>query len=236
MKPLIALAVVALATPAWAKPKKSEPAPAPAVEAAPAVTGPNGKYKVDPEVGNSNFQATFDAPLGERIVAVSSSVDCDVSYDEASNSFSGTCAVPLTRIMVDNEPTKAEHFQQWATNKKSKPEACKIMATFDAVKLETPLAPEKLARFVADVPFTVCGRTRTDGGKQHVEGTALFFPAGSYGSANTIRVRARADKFSRDAYQISPKYTDGWLARVQKLASVVADEGTIDLSLFAKAK
>jgi len=49
-------------------------------------------------------------------------------------------------------------------------------------------------------------------------------------------VRASVAKFNRDSYKIGPKHTDGWLARVQALATVVAEEGTIDLSLFAAAK
>jgi hypothetical protein len=64
----------------------------------------------------------------------------------------------------------------------------------------------------------------------------MFFPAGSYGSAETIRIRAHVEKFSRDRYHIGPKYTEGWLARVQSLASVVAEEGSVDLSLFALAE
>lgn len=51
-----------------------------------------------------------------------------------------------------------------------------------------------------------------------------------------IRVRATIAGLDRDAYRIGPKFTEGWLARVQKLAKVVAETGTIDLSLFAKAK
>src|SRR3954468_15272379 len=89
---------------------------------------------VDPEAGNSKFNATFDAPLGERINAVSSAVGCDLDYDEKAGSASGTCSVPLTSIMVDNEPTKTEHFQQWTTNKKVEPKDCKLEAKFSGLK------------------------------------------------------------------------------------------------------
>ncbi len=34
-------------------------------------------------------------------------------------------------------------------------------------------------------------------------------------------------------YRIGPRWTAGWLARVQQLAPVVATAGTIDVSLFA---
>src|SRR5260370_24543137 len=70
----------------------------------------SGGLKVDPDSGNNKFDAKFDAPLGEMIVATSSQVACDVSYQ--GGSASGTCSVPLTSIMVDNEPTKTEHFRQ----------------------------------------------------------------------------------------------------------------------------
>jgi hypothetical protein len=191
--------------------------------------------KVDPDGGNNTFSAIFDAALGERITAMSSSVGCDVAYDPADGTASGTCSVPLTSIKVDNEPTKTEHFQEWATNKKSKPKACKIEARFEGVQIG-PLAPEQPKAFTADIPFTVCGRARADGGKEHFEGTAVFFPPGTYGSLPTIRVRGKVPNFNRDAYHIGPKYTDGWLARVQSLAKVVAEEGTIEIALFAKAK
>ncbi len=191
------------------------------------------ELRVDPEAGNSTFTAVFDAKLGERITAQSSSVDCKVDWNAASGLASGTCSVPLTSIKVDNEDTKTDHFRQWATNKKSDPEACSIVARFDGVKLGK-LAAETPAPFTAAVPFTVCGREPVDGRKEKVRGTALLFPAGSYGKTSVIRVRATVDGFDRDAYHVGPKYTDGWLARVQSLAKVVADEGTIELSLFAR--
>jgi hypothetical protein len=53
------------------------------------------------------------------------------------------------------------------------------------------------------------------------------------GCARTIRIRARIEGFDRERYRIGPKWTAGWLARVQQLAPVVATEGTIDVNLFA---
>ena len=81
-------------------------------------------FHVDPEQGNNSFNAVFDAPLGERISAISSSVGCELQIDE-SGAITGNCVVPLTSIMVDNEPTKSEHFHDWATNKKSPAKQCR---------------------------------------------------------------------------------------------------------------
>jgi hypothetical protein len=190
---------------------------------------------VDPDAGNSTFSAVFDAALGERINAVSSSVGCQVSLDEKSGLASGRCSVPLTSIKVDSDETKSGHFHDWATNKKSDPRDCRLEAVFRGVKLG-PLATGQPAPFAAQVPFTVCGRARAGGGTERLTGTALLFPPGAYGDKKTIRVRATIADFDRDAYQIGPRYTDGWLARVQTLAKVVAEKGTVELSLFAKVK
>src|SRR5690349_15196370 len=84
-------------------------------------------FAVDPEAGNNTFSAVFDAALGERIMAVTSWIDCTVTVDEGKPDGKATCSVPLKAIKVDNDDTKTEHFQQWATNKKSEPEKC----TFD---------------------------------------------------------------------------------------------------------
>jgi len=192
-------------------------------------------YRVDPAVGNSTFTAIFDASLGERITANSAQVACDLQLDETTNTASGVCSVPLTSIRVDNEDTKTEHFGQWATNKKTEPKSCRFEAKFSGVKMSHALVPEKPTPFAADVPFTICGRSRTDGGKEKVTGTAVLFPAGTYGSAKILRIRAKVEAFNRDRYQIGPKYTSGWFARVQSLAKIVAEEGTIELTLFAKA-
>jgi len=202
--------------------------------ALPAAAGAE-ELTVNPDAGNSGFSAVFDAALGERINAVSSSVGCDVSYAEKTGLASGRCSVPLLSIKVDADDTKSDHFHQWATNKKSEPKDCQIEAVFTGVSLGK-LAAEQAVPFSADVPFTVCGRGRAGGGKEKVRGTAVLFPPGAYGEKKTIRIRATIADFDRDAYRIGPKYTDGWLARVQSLAKVVAEKGTVDLSLFAKTK
>jgi hypothetical protein len=192
-------------------------------------------FTVAPEAGNSGFSAVFDAALGERINAVSSAVGCEVRLDEKTGTASGRCVVPLASITVDADATKSEHFRDWATNKKSDPKACRLEATFEGVEVG-PLAAERATPFTAEIPFTICGRARGDGGREKVSGTAMLFPAGSYGEKKTIRIRATIAGFDRDAYRIGPRYTDGWLARVQQLAKVVAQTGTVELSLFAKAK
>lgn len=200
----------------------------------PAAAGAE-ELTVNPEAGNSGFSAVFDAKLGERINAVSSAVGCEVTFDEKAGLASGRCSVPLTSIMVDNDATKSEHFHDWATNKRSDAKACRIEAVFSGVRLGA-LVAEQPVPFSAEIPFTVCGRARADGGKEKVSGTAVLFPPGAYGDRKTIRIRATVAAFDRDAYRIGPGYTDGWLARVQSLAKVVAEQGTVELSLFAKTK
>jgi hypothetical protein len=190
---------------------------------------------VNPDAGNSGFSAVFDAALGERITAVSSALACDLTFDERTGQAAGRCAVPLLSIHVDADDTKSSHFHEWATNKKSDPGACALEAVFEGVAVG-PLLPEKPAPFRAEVAFTVCGRPRTDGGKERVTGSALLFPPGAYGERKTIRIRATIADFDREAYRIGPRFTDGWLARVQSLAKVVAPKGTVDLSLFARPK
>lgn len=202
--------------------------------AAPGAAGAED-LAVNPDAGNNSFSAVFDAVLGERINAVSSAVSCDLTYDEKAGVASGRCSVPLTSIRVDNDDTKSDHFRQWATNKKSEPAHCKLEAAFGGVRVG-PLAPSKPVSFSAEMPFTVCGRGRADGGKEKVTGTALLFPPGAYGEKKTIRIRATIPDFDRDAYRIGPRYTEGWLARVQSLAQVVAEKGTVELSLFARPK
>lgn len=180
--------------------------------------------KVDANAGNCKFDATFDAPLGEKIMATSSAVGCDLTLDNGS--AAGACSVPLTSVTVDSEPTKTEHFQQWATNKKVDAKKCALEARFDGLKLDGPISAAPV-KFSGEAAFKVCGKARTDGGKEKLEGTAVQLPNGA------VRIRAKVEKFSRDKYKIGPKYTDGWLSRVQQLAPVVADEGSIDISVFA---
>lgn len=193
-----------------------------------AATAPQ-KLAVNAEAGNNTFSAVFDAKVGERINAVSSAVGCALTYDEGTTSAAGTCSVPLKSIMVDNEPTKTEHFQQWSTNKKGTVDECRFEAKLGALKLQAPLS-EKPVKFSGDATFTVCGRARTDGGKEKITGEAMLMPGGS----TSVKIRAQVKGFNRDAYKIGPKYTEGWAARVQQLAPVVAETGTIDFSIFAK--
>lgn len=193
------------------------------------------ELEVNPDAGNNGFSAVFDAKLGERITAVSSAVGCTVRLDEKSGTVSGRCTVPLESIRVDNDDTKSDHFRQWATNKKSDPAACRLEAEFENVRIG-PLAPEQPAAFQAEIPFRVCGRARADGGRERISGSALLFPPGAYGDRKTIRIRATVAGFDREAYQVGPKYTDGWLARVQSLAKVVAEKGEVELSLFARPR
>src|SRR6516162_9857214 len=136
-------------------------------------------------------------------------------------------ANPSGALRVDAEPTKTEHFRQWATNRKVDPARCIVAAQLDGVTVSLPQASGESTQFQADVPFTVCGRPREDGGREHVTGTVVLLEDGFY------RVRARIEHFHREAYRIGPRFTEGWLARVQSLAKVVAEEGTLELTLFA---
>ena len=193
-------------------------------------------FAVDPEAGNNTFSAVFDAALGERIMAVTSGIDCTVTVDEGKLDGKATCSVPLKAIKVDNDDTKTEHFQQWATNKKSEPEKCTFKLEVPGVKLPSALEEKKPINFSADGTFTICGRKRDDGGAEHLTGTVIALPVSSPDEPRVLRIRARVEHFDRERYGISPKNTAGWLARVQQLASVVATDGTIDVNVFAAAK
>lgn len=190
-------------------------------------------FAVDPEAGNNTFSAVFDAALGERIMAVTSGIDCTVTVDEGKLDGKATCSVPLKAIKVDNDDTKTEHFQQWATNKKSEPEKCTFDLEVPGVKLPSALEEKKPVPFTADGTFTICGRKRDDGGAEKLSGTVIALPASSPDEPRVLRIRARVEHFDRERYGISPKHTEGWLARVQQLATVVATEGTIDVNIFA---
>ena len=183
--------------------------------------------RVDPEAGNNTLNGVFDAPLGERITAISSAVACDIQVSPDGRNLSGRCFVPLTSITVDADPTKTEHFRQWATNRKGDPARCMLGAQLDQVAVSFPGAPGESTEFQAEVPFTVCGRPREDGGRERVTGSLVRLEDGFY------RVRVRVEHFHREAYRIGPRFTEGWLARVQSLAKVVAEEGTLELTLFA---
>jgi hypothetical protein len=190
-------------------------------------------FAVDPEAGNNTFSAVFDAALGERIVAVSSSVGCSITADEAKLEGRAQCSVPLTAIQVDSDETKAEHFQQWATNKKVEAKQCTFDMEIPNVKLPSPLEEKKPVAFTTEGTFSLCGRKREDGKPERIQGTIIRLPAGSLGDGQAFRIRARIEGFDREQYGISPKNTAGWLARVQQLANVVATDGTIDVNIFA---
>ncbi len=197
------------------------------------VRAENTTFTVDPEAGNNTFSAVFDASLGERIMAVTSGIGCTVTVDEEKLEGRAKCSVPLKGVRVDNDDTKTDHFQQWATNKKSDPEKCTFELDVPGVKLPAALEDKKPVAFTADGTFTICGRKRDDGGAEHLTGTVISLPPSEPGDPRTLRIRARVEHFDRERYGISPKNTAGWLARVQQLASVVATDGTIDVNIFA---
>jgi len=186
------------------------------------------RVSVDGTAGQNTVTAVFDAPLGERITAVSSAVACQATWDGKTGLVSGSCTVPLTSLKVDADDVKTDHFHQWATNKKSDPASCTLTARFDAVRLPAPLQPDVPQPFAADLPFRVCGRPRDDGGSEQVSGTVVLL-----GADGRLRIRARVEHFRREAYRIGPRFTEGWLARVQSLSTVVAPEGVLELTLFA---
>jgi hypothetical protein len=192
-------------------------------------------FTVDPTAGRNQFTAVFDAPAGERIVALSSAVGCAIVVDEAARRGKASCSVPLTAIRVDNDDTKTNHFRQWATNKKSDPAKCRL-----TVDLPQVVAPEGAAAggpvtITTTGTFTVCGRQRDDGGAETIRITVAPVAPSQAGAPRLLRIRAHVDGFDRERYRVSPRHTDGWLARVQQLADVVASTGTIDVSLFATA-
>jgi hypothetical protein len=191
------------------------------------LSAPGQTLRVDGKAGNNTLNGVFDAPLGERITAVSSAVGCDLQVDPEGHDLSGRCSVPLSSITVDADPTKSDHFRQWATNRKSDPARCVLATELAGVAVSVPKALGESTEFQADLPFTVCGRPREDGGPEHVTGTVVLLEDG------WLRVRARIEHFHREAYRIGPRFTEGWLARVQSLAKVVAEEGTLELTLFA---
>jgi len=190
-------------------------------------------FGVDPEAGNNTFSAVFDAALGERIMAVSSTVGCTITADEGKLEGTAQCSVPLTSITVDSDDTKTEHFQQWATNKKSDPQTCTFDLEVPNVQLPSSLEEKKAVSFSTEGTFTICGRQRDSRQPEKIQGTVILLPAGSLGNGKAYRIRAKIEGFDRELYGISPKSTAGWLARVQQLANVVATEGTIDVNIFA---
>ena len=194
-------------------------------------------YTVEAGSGNSNMTAVFDAPLGERITAISSQLTCSIEVADDKQTISGKCSIPLTTIMVDNEDVKTAHFQLWATNRKGKPESCKLELDFGSVKLDSKVRARTPTEFSFNGRFKVCGRSHSQGVSERISGQIILFPEGTYreGSPELLRVRARIRDFSRNAYQVGPEWTGGLLAKVQALASAVSKVGDIDISLFAKA-
>ena len=193
------------------------------------------RFTVDPEAGNNTFTAVFDAAIGERITAVSSAVSCTLDVDEEKLEGKATCSVPLTSIKVDADDTKTDHFRQWSTNKKTDPKKCVFKLELPHVKVPPPVEAMKPTEFDADGTFTLCGRPRDDKGTETVHATVIYLPPGSYKDVRTLRIRARVEGFNRERYKVGPAFTDGWLARVQQLAPVVATQGTLDVNLFATA-
>jgi hypothetical protein len=191
------------------------------------------RFTVDPEAGNNTLSAVFDAAIGERITAVSSAVGCTLLVDEAKLQGKATCSVPLISIRVDNDDTKSDHFRQWATNKKVEPRKCVFKLEVPGLKLDAAVEAMKPVPFETEGTFTICGRPRDDKGTEQISGTIIYLPAGSYKDVRTLRIRGKIEGFNRERYQIGPKWTDGWLARVQQLAPVVATDGTIEVNLFA---
>ena len=191
------------------------------------------RFVVDPEAGNNTFSAVFDAAVGERITAVSSAVACTLGVDEERLTGQASCQVALTSIRVDNDDTKSDHFRQWATNKTIDPKKCVLKLEVPRLKLDGPVDAMKPVPFETEGIFTICGRARDDKGSESISGTILLLPPGSYRDVRTLRIRAKIEGFNRERYQVGPRWTDGWLARVQQLAPVVATDGTIEVNLFA---
>ncbi len=198
--------------------------------------GADTTFVVDLDGLGNSMTAVFDSAVGERITAVSSKVSCTITVDEAALQGMASCSIPLTSIAVDNTPTKSEHFQQWATNKKSEPDACRIELTVPMTRVPGPVTPDKPVQFTADGTFHVCGRPRDDKGSERIAVTATYLPKLGGDGPPALRIRAHLDHFDRERYGVSPRATAGWLARVEQLSDVVATEGVIDVSVVAVAK
>lgn len=193
-------------------------------------------YTVDEAALGNAMTAVFDSAVGERITAVSPRIACRLTVDETALTGSGHCSVPLTSIAIDNTPTKSEHFQQWATNKKSEPEACSLELTLPEVRLPGPVTPDRPVQFHTDGTFTICGRARDDKGAERIAVTLTYLPEHGDAKVHALRIRAHVDHFDRERYGVSPRATAGWLARVEQLSDVVATEGVIDVSVVAIAQ
>ena len=192
-------------------------------------------FTVDPAAGRNQFTAVFDATVGERIVAVSSEVGCAITVDERARVGSARCSVPLKSVRVDAHETKTEHFRQWATNAQGDPAACRLDVALGPVTVPSPAAAGAPVTVETPVTFTVCGRRRDDGGAERARITVAEAAPARAGAPRLLRIRAHVDGFDRERYRVGPRFTPGWLARVEELAGVVAPIGTIDVSLFATA-
>jgi len=120
--------------------------------------------RVEGEAGNNTLNGVFDAPLGERIVAVSAAVGCDIQVDPEARNLSGRCSVPLNSITVDADPTKTEHFRQWATNRKVDAARCMLTAQLERIAVSLPEAPGASTDFQAEVPSPSAAVPATTGG------------------------------------------------------------------------
>ena len=80
------------------------------------------------------------------------------------------------------------------------------------------------------------GRGRTDGGKERLTGVGHEQEVEAFGLHREGKARRREGRRAR-ARAARPllRRHPGWLARVQSLAKVVAEEGTIEIAIFAKA-
>jgi hypothetical protein len=202
---------------------------------APAM-GATTTFEVDADAHGNAMTAVFDSAVGERISAVSPRIACTLTVDDEALTGSGRCSIALTSISVDNEPTKSEHFQQWATNKKTDPAACTLDLALKAVRVPGPVVPDQPVQFTTDGTFTICGRARDDGRAEHLAVTLTYLPAHGEEKRRALRIRVHVEHFDRERYGVSPRATAGWLARVEQLSDVVATNGVVDVSIVAVAK
>lgn len=193
-------------------------------------------FKVEGSVGlaSPTMSVVFDSALGERITAASSDLTCRIDINLKKGESSGDCVIPLKSISVDGHAQKSEHFYDWATNKKSDPEQCQIKFAWEQARAAGPIFENQPATFSVLGKFTVCGRARDDQGKETVTGNLFLFPPGVRIETQALRIKAKVEGFNRERYGIGPKFTEGWVASVQRLAPVVGDEGTVDVTLFAR--
>ena len=73
----------------------------------------------------------------------------------------------------------------------------------------------------------ICGRLHEKNIKEKITGSITLVD-------NQLHIRAYVKKFNRENYHVGPKWTDGWLSRIQALAPIVAKEGDITVNVIAK--